>query len=88
MKLVSIGFGCVVAAERIVAVVSPDSSSVKRIIQEAREGAYLIDATYGRKTKSVIITDSEHVVLSAVPADKIAVRIDDGINFDEDAAYE
>ena len=88
MKLVSIGFGCVVAAERIVAVVAPDSSPVKRIIQEARDAASLIDATYGRKTKSVIITDSEHVVLSSVATDKIAERIDEQISFDEDVYYE
>ena len=88
MKLVSIGFGSVVAQERIVAVISPDSSPVKRIIQDARDGAMLIDATYGRKTKSVIVTDSGHIILSAVTPDKIAVRIDGDINFDGDGDYE
>ena len=74
MKLVNIGFGNVVAAGRIVAIVSPDSSPIKRIIQDAKEKSTLIDATYGRRTRAVIITDSEHVILSAVQPETVAAR--------------
>lgn len=76
MKLINIGFGNVVAANRIVAIVSPDSSPIKRIISEAKEKATLIDATYGRRTRAVIITDSEHVILSAVQPETVAGRAD------------
>ena len=74
MKLISIGFGSMVSAERMVAVITPDSAPVKRLIQESRERGMLIDATYGRKTASVFIMDSGHVVLSALAAEKIAAR--------------
>lgn len=74
MKLVNIGFGNFVSDIRIVSIVLPESAPVKRLIQDAREKGMLIDATYGRKTKSVIITDSEHVILSALPAEIIAQR--------------
>ncbi|PWM44219.1 MAG: hypothetical protein DBX47_06055 [Clostridiales bacterium] len=74
MKLINIGFGNVVAASKIVAIVSPDSSPIKRVIQEARENGSLIDATYGRRTRAVIITDSEHVILSAVQPETVAAR--------------
>ena len=73
-KLIHIGFGNVVAAHRIVAIVSPDSAPIKRIIQEARENGSLIDATYGRRTRAVVITDSGHVVLSAVQPETVAHR--------------
>lgn len=63
MKLINIGFGNVVAASKIVAIVSPDSSPIKRVIQESREKGTLIDATYGRRTRAVIITNSEHIIL-------------------------
>ncbi len=66
MQLINIGFGNVVSAERIIAAVNPDSSPVKRLVQEARDRGTLIDATYGRKTKLVFIADSGHVILSAV----------------------
>lgn len=66
MDLIDIGFGNVVAAERMIAAVSPDSAPIKRVVQEARERGVLIDATYGRKTKIVVIMDSGHVVLSAI----------------------
>ena len=66
MKLINIGFGNVVVANRLVAVVSPDSSPIKRIIQDARDKGTLIDATYGRRTRAVIITDSDHIILSAI----------------------
>lgn len=75
MELVSIGFGAMVSLERLVSVVSPESAPVKRLVQEARERGMLIDATYGRKTASVFIMDSEHVVLSAISTDKIAARL-------------
>ena len=75
MKLINIGFGNVVSANRMVAVVSPESAPVKRIITEAREKGLLIDATYGRKTKSVIVCDSEHIILSAVQTETMASRL-------------
>ena len=74
MELVNIGFGNLIAAGRLIAVVSPDSAPIKRLIQETRDGM-LIDATYGRKTASVLIMDSDHVVLSALPAEKLAPRL-------------
>ena len=74
MKLINIGFGNLVSDIRIVSIVLPESAPVKRLAQDAREKGMLIDATYGRKTKSVIITDSEHVILSALPAEIIAQR--------------
>ena len=74
MKLISVGFGNLVSDLRIVSIVLPESAPVKRLVQEAREKGMLIDATYGRKTKSVLIMDSEHVILSAVSPDIIAQR--------------
>ena len=84
MKLVNIGFGNVVAAGRIVAIVSPDSSPIKRIIQDAKEKSTLIDATYGRRTRAVIITDSEHVILSAVQPETVAARAEPDTDEEED----
>ena len=75
MKLLNIGFGNMVSAERLIAVVSPDSAPIKRLIQESRERGMLIDATYGRKTASVFIMDSDQVVLSAIAADKLIARL-------------
>ena len=75
MKLLNIGFGNMVSAERLIAVVSPDSAPIKRLIQESRERGMLIDATYGRKTASVFIMDSDHVVLSAIAADELIARL-------------
>ena len=75
MQLVSIGFGNLVSAQRLLAVVSPDSAPIKRLIQEARDRGMLIDATYGRKTASVLIMDSDHVVLSALSTEKLAPRM-------------
>ena len=75
MELVNIGFGNLIAAGRLIAVVSPDSAPIKRLIQETRDGGMLIDATYGRKTASVLIMDSDHVVLSALSAEKLAPRL-------------
>ena len=75
MKLVNIGFGNLVSAERVLAIVSPDSAPVKRLVQEARDCGMLIDATFGRKTASVFIMDSDHVVLSALSTEKMAPRL-------------
>lgn len=75
IKLVNIGFGSLVTANRIVAIVSPESAPIKRIVQEARERSRLIDATYGRRTRAVIICDSDHVILSAVHPETVAHRI-------------
>ena len=77
MKLINIGFGNMVSANRLVAIVSPESAPIKRIIQDARERGTLIDATYGRRTRAVIITDSVHVVLSAVQPETVANRLSD-----------
>ncbi len=75
MKLINIGFGNMVAAGRLVAIVSPESAPIKRIIQDAKERGSLIDATYGRRTRAVLITDSEHVILSAVQPETVANRL-------------
>lgn len=75
MKLVNVGFGSLVSAGRLIAVIGPDSAPIKRMIQEAREAGNLIDATYGRKTKSVLIMDSDHVVLSALQPESVAARM-------------
>ena len=76
MKLVNIGFGNTVAADKIVAIVSPDSAPIKRMVQEAKDNGTAIDATFGRKTRAVLIMDSDHIVLSAVQAVTVADRID------------
>jgi len=75
MKLVNIGFGGMVAEERILAVISPDSSPIKRIIQDVRERGQLIDASFGRKTQAVLVMDSGHVILSALTPDEITARV-------------
>ncbi|MEL7601766.1 MAG: DUF370 domain-containing protein [Bacillota bacterium] len=76
IKLINIGFGNIVSANRLLAIVSPDSAPIKRIVQEARERGRLIDATYGRRTRAVIMMDSGHVVLSAVQPETVAHRLD------------
>ena len=75
MQLVNIGFGSLISVERLIAVVSPDSAPVKRLVQEARDRGMLIDATFGRKTASVFIMDSDQVVLSALSTEKMAPRL-------------
>ncbi len=75
IKLINIGFGNIVSANKMVAIVSPESAPIKRIIQEARDRGMLIDATYGRRTRAVIITDSDHIVLSAVQPETVAHRL-------------
>lgn len=75
MKLINIGFGNMVSADRLIAIVSPDSAPIKRIVQESRDRGMLIDASYGRRTRSVIVMDSDHVVLSAILPETISGRI-------------
>ena len=75
MKLINIGFGNLVAANRIIAIVSPESAPIKRIIREGEDRGLLINATYGRRTRAVIITDSGHVVLSSVQPETVASRL-------------
>ena len=79
MKLINVGFGNIVALDRIISIVSPDSAPIKRLIQEAKDSKIAIDATYGRKTRAVIVMDSGHVVLSALQPETIASRIDKDI---------
>ena len=74
MKLINIGFGSMIAANRLLAIVEPDSAPIKRVIQEARERSMLIDASYGRKTKAVILMDTDHVILSAIHTETIYAR--------------
>ena len=74
-KTINIGFGNIVLTNRVVAVTSPESAPIKRIIQEARESGRLLDATYGRRTRAVIITDSDHIILSSIQPETIAGRI-------------
>lgn len=83
MKLINIGFGNMVVADRLLAIVSPESAPIKRIIQDARERGSLIDATYGRRTRAVLITDSDHVILSAVQPETVANRLIDEDDIDE-----
>ena len=86
MRLINIGFGNIVSASKMVAIISPESAPVKRIITEAREKGLLIDATYGRRTKSVIICESDHIILSAVPTETITSRLsnDEFVSAEED----
>lgn len=84
MKLINIGFGNMVSANRLIAIVSPESAPIKRIVQEARDNGSLIDATYGRRTRAVIVMDSDHVILSAVQPETVANRLADDIEEDLD----
>ena len=77
MKFINIGFGNMVAVDRVVALVAPDSAPIKRLIQDARDEGRVIDVSCGRRTRAVIVTDSEHVILSAIQAETIANRLDD-----------
>ena len=76
MKLINIGFGNMISAGRLVAIVSPESAPIKRMVQEARDRGTLIDATYGRRTRSVLIMDNDHLVLSALQPDTVASRLE------------
>lgn len=82
MKLINIGFGNMIAANRLITIVSPESAPIKRIIQEARDNGMLIDATYGRRTRAVIIMDSDHVILSAVQPETVASRMQEGEDYE------
>ena len=86
IRFINIGFGNIVSANRMIAIVSPDSAPIKRIIQDARDDGRLIDATYGRRTRAVIIMDSDHVILSAVQPETVANRLetDDKLEMEED----
>ena len=77
MKFINIGFGNIISSSRLVAAVSPESAPIKRIIQDARDIGKLVDATYGRKTRAVIIMDSEHVILSSVQPETVAGRLEE-----------
>ena len=74
MKLINIGFGSMVAANRLLAIVAPDSAPIKRVIQEARDRGMLVDASYGRKTKAVLLMDTDHIILSAIPTENLCAR--------------
>ncbi len=84
MKFISIGYGNMVATERIVTLVTPESAPIKRMIQDAKDAGRVIDVSCGKKTKSVIITDSEHIILSAVKTETIAMRLEGIDNGDDD----
>ena len=88
MKLINIRFGNMVSASRLVAIVSPDSAPVKRLIQDAKDSGRVIDVTCGRRTRAVVITDSEHVILSAIQTETIANRLSDEDAEDEDDEIE
>ena len=80
MQLINIGFGNMISSSRLITIVSPESAPIKRIIQEARERGMLIDATYGRRTRAVIIMDTDHVILSAILPETVAGRLADNFN--------
>lgn len=84
MQLINIGFGNIVSAERIISIVSPESAPIKRIVQEAKDSKMAIDATYGRRTRSVLIMDSGHIILSAVQPETIAGRVENDVQDDEE----
>ena len=88
MKFINIGFGNMVASDRIITIVSPDSAPVKRLIQDAKDTGRVIDVSCGRRTRSVIITDSEHVILSAIQSETIANRLDNNSADDEEEPEE
>ena len=83
MRLVNLGFGNMISAARVVSVVSPDSAPIKRLIREAEDRGLLVNATYGRRTRSVVIMDSKHVILSAITPEKLAARLDGEYEADE-----
>ena len=92
MKFINVGFGNMVAADRVVALANPDSAPIKRLIQDSKDDGRAIDVTCGRRTRAVIITESEHVILSAIQTETIANRLDssadDDVTDDEDASDE
>ena len=84
MKLINIGFGNMVSANRMVAIVSPESAPIKRMVSEAKEKGTLIDATHGRRTRAVIITDSDHIILTYLQSETVANRITEDSDYEED----
>ena len=84
MRLINIGFGNMISSARLVTIVSPDSAPIKRIVQDAKERGRLIDATYGRRTRAVIVMDSDHVILSAIQPETIAARLGGSPQTDEE----
>ena len=84
MKFINIGFGNMVSADRIVSIVSPDSAPIKRLIQDAKDLGRVIDVSCGRRTRAVIITDSEHIILSAIQSETIANRLDNSADDDDE----
>ncbi len=88
MKFINIGFGNMVAAERIVALVSPDSAPIKRLVQDAKDAGRVLDVSCGRRTRSVIVTDSEHVILSAVQTETLAARLSGQEDSEDDVSAE
>ena len=83
IKLINIGFGNIVSANRIISIVSPESAPIKRLVQEAKDSKMAVDATYGRRTRAVIIMDSGHVILSAVQPETVASRLDKDVSKEE-----
>lgn len=83
MQLVNIGYGNIVNSERVISIVSPDSAPIKRMVQEAKDNKTAVDATYGRRTRAVLIMDSGHVILSAVQPETVASRMDKNISTEE-----
>lgn len=85
MKFINVGFGNMVCADRVVAIVSPDSAPIKRLVQDAREAGRVIDVSCGRRTRAVVLTDSEHVILSAIQTETVANRLNDaeGTSYDD-----
>lgn len=77
MKLINIGFGSMVSPGRLIAIVSPESAPIKRMVQEARDRGVLVDASYGRKTQAVLIMDNDHIILSALPPEEVSGQMDD-----------
>ena len=88
MKLINIGFGNMINSSRIIAIVSPDSAPIKRVVTEAKDRSVLVDATYGRRTRAVIITDSEHVILSPLQPETVANRLNDSYDEEGDESDE
>ena len=88
MKLINIGFGNMINSSRIIAIVSPDSAPIKRVVTEAKDRSVLVDATYGRRTRAVIITDSEHVILSPLQPETVANRLNDSYDEEDDEGDE
>ena len=80
MQLINIGFGNIVSANRIISIVSPESAPIKRLIQESKDNKSAIDATYGRRTRAVLVTDSDHLILSALQPETVAARLDKNID--------